>query len=576
MIRRQISEAHFSTLGLTLLLLWILTADAVTAQTGTANPAPTPKSVEVLKLEEEKAQAELRKAIAEANKAELEAKFPKPTSSPLAGTTTINDNAIIESQMVAYLALARAANKMVNGITLIPNLKVSKLAVFNEDDVRLLLSYKTSKSQLEVLRQSYCHLLNKKQTTGDDCPAQHKTDANNLSPESFVAPLAIARSLLGSFVDLTSFLRTNVEIKGHTFDIDEAPLVTEVFRASRRNESNAFRDTQFFYPRMYPPDFEPNKPYAILGAIEVVFRLRNTAGRLIAELEKNGVDLSKAETKVESLRSSVNSLTLARASALEKLKNILIPAHCSKVPDCDEDDLTGLEARLRKYCPKLAGDQRERILELASQIKRLDSDFAITRLNLANAQSAQAKLEGDRARLWDAFNTDSIAGKSDHEKNKEHALTADIAGQLKARNDQVDAFIAALVQAGTGGGVNALTSLIKAENIQSALEPSSSGQSYWLQLKVLKAGGNNRIKTNLLWDLFTGGNRVSHSGGVIVEYILFERTGRVVASDTITEYTNYIKADKVKKLFTAEVDDLKPLPKNNGSQKSNSVVGDQN
>jgi hypothetical protein len=146
---------------------------------------------------------------------------------------------------------------------------------------------------------------------------------------------------------------------------------------------------------------------------------------------------------------------------------------------------------------------------------------------------------------------------------------------LKARNEQVDKFIAALVQAGSGGGVNALTSLIKAENIQSALEPGDSGKSYWLQLKVVKAGGNNRIKTNLLWDIFTGGNRVSHSGGVIVEYILYETTGQAVASDTITEYTDYIKADKVKKLFTAEVDDIKPLPKRNGTKKSNPVVGDQ-
>ena len=70
---------------------------------------------------------------------------------------------------------------------------------------------------------------------------------------------------------------------------------------------------------------------------------------------------------------------------------------------------------------------------------------------------------------------------------------------------------------------------------------------YWLQLKVLKAGGNNRIKTNLVVDIFTGGNRLSHSGGVVVEYILFDRNGLAKASDIFTEYSGYIKSGNIKK-----------------------------
>jgi hypothetical protein len=48
---------------------------------------------------------------------------------------------------------------------------------------------------------------------------------------------------------------------------------------------------------------------------------------------------------------------------------------------------------------------------------------------------------------------------------------------------------------------------------------------------------------------------------VIVEYTLYDTTGRSVASDTITEYTDYIKADKVKKLPTPDVDDIVLSPK---------------
>lgn len=209
-------------------LLFLMTlVVAATAQT----PTPTPKSEEVLRLEEEKAQAELRKAIAEANKAELEAKFPKPTSSPLAGTTTVSDGAVIESQIVAYSAMARAANRLVGGINQntirkAGALKVAKLAVFNEDDVRLLLSYKATRNQLETLRQSYCALLAKSQTTEEQCREAHEQQASRPAAESFAAAgaaLTVARSLFGSFVDLTSLFRTNVEIKGQTFDIEEAP-----------------------------------------------------------------------------------------------------------------------------------------------------------------------------------------------------------------------------------------------------------------------------------------------------------------------------------------------------------------
>jgi hypothetical protein len=67
----------------------------------------------------------------------------------------------------------------------------------------------------------------------------------------------------------------------------------------------------------------------------------------------------------------------------------------------------------------------------------------------------------------------------------------------------------------------------------------------------LKAGGNNRIKTNLVVDIFTGGNRLSHSGGLVVEYILFDRNGIVRASDIFTEYSGYIKSGNINKLKKA-------------------------
>ncbi|MFL6285043.1 MAG: hypothetical protein ACJ74Q_18020 [Pyrinomonadaceae bacterium] len=566
-------------------LLFIACNGTATAQTETASPTPTPKSEEVLRLEEEKAQAVLRKDIAEANKAEREAKFPTPTSSPLAGATTINDGAIIESQIVAYSALARAANRLVGAINnnsrvmvkgndadgnkvLMSN--VSKLAIFNEDDVRLLLSHKTTMAQLEVLRKSYCLLLAKEQTTAQECPETHGAEAADFAGAAAIAGTSIAKSLLGSFVDLTSFLRTNVDIKGQTFDIDEGPLVAEVFRAARRTDGTGFPcAAKLYYPKLFPPDINPDQSYRILGEMDTVFTLRNTAGGLIAELAKNKDDLTKAKTKVENLTATVEQQTAALDAAREKLSNVLIKAHCPGVPECDRDDPIGLDARLRKLCPKLTGEERERIFEQASLIKQLGDAVTEVGLNLTKAKNAVGRLESERKDLLAAFGSGAfnirLAGNlTDEQRRAANELAVDdVVAQLTARNDQVDKFIAAMVQAGTGGGANALSSLIKAENILAALEPEGAGKSYWLQLKVVKAGGNNRIKTNLVWDIFTGGNRVSHSGGVIVEYILFAHKkdgGEAVASDTITEYTDYIKAGKVRKLPTREEDDMPVKP----------------
>ncbi|HWS99685.1 MAG TPA: hypothetical protein VN256_05370 [Pyrinomonadaceae bacterium] len=564
------SRTHLSKLAVLKLIVIFLMIPAlgdngVRAQDGAPSPTPTPKSAEVLRLEEEKTQAELRQAIAEANKAELEANFPKPTSSPLSGTTTINDNALIEGQMVAYVAMARAANKLVNAINRYPDLKVAKLAVFNEEDIRLLLSYKVANSQVDILRTGYCKLLSESVTKPEHCPRQSSGDA---PPAPFNNPLSIAQSLVGSFVDLTSFFRTNVEIKGQVFDIDEAPLVAEVFRAARRRDGHGFMaSAELYYPKMFAPDLNMDKKYGILGLLDALQNLRNTAGKLLADIEKNAEDIGKAETKVKNLELSIEQLEGQINEKKTKIANIL-KAYCPRHPAEGRDDPYGLSARLRRYCPGLDGEQRERVFELAGEIKDLGEQLTKAKDNLAKAKASLEKLETARAQLWQGLQAQPCGAANANDPELNALAIADTVAQLKARNEQVDKLIATLVQASAGGGPNALTSYIKAENLNEVLKEDTERKSYWLQLKVVKAGGNNRIKTNLIWDIFTGGNRVSHSGGVIVEYILYDTTGKSVASDTITEYTNYIKANKVRKLPTPSVDDCKPV-----MDKQSKVIG---
>lgn len=76
---------------------------------------------------------------------------------------------------------------------------------------------------------------------------------------------------------------------------------------------------------------------------------------------------------------------------------------------------------------------------------------------------------------------------------------------MRLINERFDQLIATLIKTDSATGINSLTAYIRAENLQAVMNDPKN--SYWLQLTVVKAGGNNRIKTNLLVDSFTGGNR---------------------------------------------------------------------
>jgi hypothetical protein len=80
-------------------------------------------------------------------------------------------------------------------------------------------------------------------------------------------------------------------------------------------------------------------------------------------------------------------------------------------------------------------------------------------------------------------------------------------------------------------GANALGRLLRAEILASRLEENGS---HLLYLKVVKAGGSNRITRNL----FTG-SKLWHSGGAIVTYLLFRPDGAIAASGTLYRHSGY-------------------------------------
>jgi hypothetical protein len=110
---------------------------------------------------------------------------------------------------------------------------------------------------------------------------------------------------------------------------------------------------------------------------------------------------------------------------------------------------------------------------------------------------------------------------------------------LQALNGGVDKIIDNLMKVDETTGLNALTSLVRASNLNGLLE---EGDGYILYLKIQKAGGNNKTTKNL----FTG-SKLYHSGGSIISYMLFDADGSIKLSKTIPYYLKYMKSGDLAK-----------------------------
>jgi hypothetical protein len=116
--------------------------------------------------------------------------------------------------------------------------------------------------------------------------------------------------------------------------------------------------------------------------------------------------------------------------------------------------------------------------------------------------------------------------------------------KLKQLNKVFDRLITELTTFTNGStGLNALTSYLRGEALHKAL--SADSESYWLQVELLKAGGNNRIRRNF-FDLFLG-DKLSHSGGSIVGYTMYALDGPAKSFGVCESYLDYRSARQIAK-----------------------------
>jgi hypothetical protein len=85
---------------------------------------------------------------------------------------------------------------------------------------------------------------------------------------------------------------------------------------------------------------------------------------------------------------------------------------------------------------------------------------------------------------------------------------------------------------------------LKTEEILNLMNNNSI---YWIKIKVIKSGGNMRVKSNPLIDIFRGGSSIKFSGGSIAYYYILDNQGAIKLSGNVYGYVPYTKSSQVDK-----------------------------
>lgn len=495
-------------------------------------PTPTP-SEEELKLQEQKRLIELQRDIELAKKAIRDATAtptptpaptpPQPTATPLAGDTTLDAGVRFEISMVAYRAMSQIADNISKELYFKLG-SASNYAIYDAQTIRDWRFHQSLfpafQGQTDDIRKQYLELLC--EAFKDDTSQAFKdkfciTETASLSPQR-KAVLDSARAagvseafgagatLIKSFIDIAALFRTDTKIEGATVDLDDSALIAEVFRAlefrCRRligPPCPSLYNPAAFHPRLEKSDtvFRVGQLFVFKTEADRIIKDK-TAGRptLVNQLNELGAKKGKAEETLEKildLRRVVNNLTAA-------LANETVPQFRKKL-----------------------WEERDKVEVQLSTL------------------SNQAELEAEIARLEVAIAAKKAAIKAIDEPVK--ALT-DL-------NDRFQKFVDQFIKTDEKGS-NTLAMFIKSEDIERIM---GNKTSYWIEIKSIAAGGNNRTRKNLIW--FFLGPRVDHSGGVIAEYTIYDNTGAVVTSDKIAYYEGY---KEPKKIQNGKLPDVIPSP----------------
>jgi hypothetical protein len=187
-------------------------------------------------------------------------------------------------------------------------------------------------------------------------------------------------------------------------------------------------------------------------------------------------------------------------------------------------------AKLKAKLPGSRGRARQKIIEQIAALEKANAE-------LKKATDELEAKHGEGIRQLPALEAAIRKAEETIAQNSSRILL------LKSLNQQFDKLIGDYAKLDVSTGVNGLTVFVKAQGLEEVLKGEPS---FLLQIKPVKAGGNNRTRRNLV--RYLSGAKVDHSGGFIVEYMLYDKTGAVVYSDKYAFYDGYKDPKKIREI----------------------------
>ncbi|MCW2957035.1 MAG: hypothetical protein JWO69_1904 [Thermoleophilia bacterium] len=255
---------------------------------------------------------------------------------------------------------------------------------------------------------------------------------------------------------------------------------------------------------------------------------------------KPEINLVRAYSVVAANIDDVSNELLRRAYTLEELEKLsvgedkvtkekLIKEAKSKgeLSAADEDRLIN----------PIESERLKIFIKVANKIKNNPKLFIQPVLNDLLSDEEQLK-------LFYPLDEQVVVAKKILEKSKTSSVN-----QLKVLIKQFDKFFEDIVKVDATSGVNLITAHLQTENLLNALGcdmvTGACDTANALVLKVIDVGGNNKVKKNLVTMVATG-DAVSHSGGAIIEYKMYNLYGNVLTSSVCSAYEPYLKARNIK------------------------------
>jgi hypothetical protein len=469
-----------------------------------ANTQPAPKTPQQEALEQEIAILKLKKERAETQKAIRDA-LPVPSVTALDGKTTLS-TVSIEPEMMAYRAMTNVAYIISGDIhNSVPRAKA--IAIYNAKEVKDWRFYQAMhpvfESQMTAMKTEYEGLLPKSADERRALSALSQEKGGAV--ESLLGGAFLGSSVVKSFIDLTSLFRTDTEIAGVSIEISENALVPEVVHALKERYPNI----KIYDPSTVPPQLQEGSP--TIALLKSVFEQRMEGGRVVRMLESLPEIVKAGNERIETLTGEISKL---EGELKEKNEGIA----------SNEEAVAKLKTRLRRARP---GAARQKIEKSIQKLEAANKELS------AEVQE-KATLKQDKDDEVSTLKTRVKLRQQDIEKNQ------DKLARLKALNEQFDSFVGEFLKQDATTGQNALSLFVKSENLNKIFE---GNEAYWLDIKPVKAGGNNRTRRNLI--RYLTGAKTDHSGGFVVAYSLFDKEGVIAIADKYAKYEGYKDAKEI-------------------------------